>query len=114
MTIETLAGPQPFFICLTNGTSSHIAAGAEIAKASANAASLPGMHDEQDDDRSRERNQDVSDLLIVERSGGEVVLDLAGPLRQPRQFRVAQERDSLANLGRIHAGRFHDLPDRLL
>src|SRR5262245_47525882 len=78
--IATHAAPQPFFSWLTYGTSSWTSATASAS--GARAATFLRCDDDQDDDRGRQRDDDVGQLLIVERAAGEVVARLLGARSQ--------------------------------
>src|SRR5579864_8437475 len=116
MTMAIDAGPQPFLVCLTNGTSSHTRPGSRPP-----GSALPGgverqkntacsrLKDQDDDQRCRERDDDVGDLEIGESARRDVLLDLVGLGSQARQFVVVQGGRRLLDFGGIDLGGLQSL-----
>src|SRR5207245_5600369 len=114
------AAPQPFFSCLTNGTSSQRAPVSASAPEAVRAVQkntrtapetntgprLPGGNNHQNEDRCGQRDQNVGDLLVGQRPRGYVILKLLALHGQTRQLFIAQQREGARYLGRVE---FHGL-----
>ena len=90
--MEIEAAPQPFFSCLTNGTSSQTPGGPfaparektareraeNLATSRVITSHLSSGHDDDDDQGGCYSDNDIGELLIGKTTRGKLVLDLVG------------------------------------
>src|SRR5689334_7294429 len=119
--MATLAAPQPFFSCLTKGTSSHTPGAPAanrlphkhsntVTRLRVRTSMQPLLTDGDDDqDERRDGNQNDKQVAIVNSAGGKVGLRIGRARRQLGQFLIAQRGNRRLYLRGVHMSRSQSL-----